>query len=315
MKRRIIKQGNGGNTIFLPIQWIRENNLSAGEEVEVNDMGRELIISTNSKPQKQEITYKLLAKEEPLIRVILNNLYRLGYDKIILLIADKQQEKIIQNVVEHFLLGFDVISISHSKIIIESITEPSGEKQQTILRRMFLTTQESLEMLQQDLVQESYANLRKIEKLTQRFGQYDNFCRRNISKRRFIEQKSHYYWSLYTYLLLIQHAILHLYEELSKNQKFKLDNENETLINLIEYYKRLSSSFFKEDSLGVQEVNTFCTLKLTEIKRKIFSSKGMMSLFFYYCGEIFRLLYLVTAPIQGILLQTTNNEERIAKQG
>ncbi|MBI2103081.1 AbrB/MazE/SpoVT family DNA-binding domain-containing protein [Candidatus Woesearchaeota archaeon] len=315
MKRKIVAQGIKGRTIFLPIAWVRDHHLDSGDEIEINELEGQLIISASTKPKKQEIVHKLVAREEPLIRVTLNNLYRMGYDKIILFTADKQQEKIVENVVERFLLGFDIISAQNGKMTIESITEPSGEKQQTILRRMFLTTQECFELVEADVATSSYMNLRKIEKLTQRFGQYDNFCRRNISKKRFTEQKSHFYWSMYTYLLLIQHALLHFYEDLT-SKKSKIDRKGrEILAQIAENYRTLMSFFFKEDGWGIQQVTLRSITTLEETKKQLSLSNGTINIFWYYCGELSRLVYLATAPIQGVLLDiSSNNDDHTQKQ-
>ena len=49
MRRRIIKQGNNSFTSTVPIKWIKENNLEAGDEIEVFEEDNQLIISESAR--------------------------------------------------------------------------------------------------------------------------------------------------------------------------------------------------------------------------------------------------------------------------
>ena len=54
MRRRIIKQGNNSFRSTVPIKWIKENNLEAGDEIEVFEEDNQLIISPPLKLRKHE---------------------------------------------------------------------------------------------------------------------------------------------------------------------------------------------------------------------------------------------------------------------
>ena len=125
---------------------------------------------------------------------------------------------------------------------------------------------------------------------------------RNISKKKFTEKKSHFYWSLYTYLLLIQHSILHLYEECVANQINITSNDKNLFIQVTKYFESTYSSFFKKDQLELMQNNENLQLILTKIKQELKKAKSNRTIFLYYLGELTRLIYLLTTPIQGVLL-------------
>lgn len=55
MKRKIIKQGNSGLTMSLPIGWARELNLEAGHEIDVKLIGKDLVVSANKQKTFESI--------------------------------------------------------------------------------------------------------------------------------------------------------------------------------------------------------------------------------------------------------------------
>ena len=59
MKRNIVKQGHSTLMVSIPMKWVKKYNLKKGMQVDVEDNGRDLIISTKSElePKKKEIKH------------------------------------------------------------------------------------------------------------------------------------------------------------------------------------------------------------------------------------------------------------------
>ena len=229
MYRKLVKHGNGGITLFLPIDWIRENSLEQGGQVHLTPNKNNLLITTDKKTIKKEIKLELNTLSEPIIRTQLNYIYRLGFEKATLSFNTKKQVKIIENCIDNFLFGFEISEIHESYLIIESIAESDADKYKILLRKMFLLIKESFEIIKEDLKTNKFDNLNKIKKLTQKIGQQDNLCRRNITQKKFEEDRENCYWGLFKYLLLIQHSSLHLYEFFTKLNTTKQTKKTEQL--------------------------------------------------------------------------------------
>ncbi len=306
MRRKIIKQGIGGNTIFLPVKWVRENNLAPGQEVDIVELDEGLLISASGgKEQKKEIETSIADDHEPFIRQILDTLYRVGYDKITIQYQNKTQEKIIETLVDSTMLGFEVTKKKDHEIVIEGITELTSEKQHSLLRKMLLIIKESFGMLESDIKNSSYGNLEEIKTLSRRFSKYDNFCTRNISKKKFSEPKATSHWTLYSYLRLTQRSLLHLYEVLEKNRDLTLNPSIQNLIyQLQKCFEGIYEGYFKKD-LSILNKNNVAANKLlyNTVHTQLKKSSGIESVVLYYCGEIARLVCITTVPMLGIIIE------------
>jgi antitoxin component of MazEF toxin-antitoxin module len=304
MKRKLIKQANSAYTVTLPIKWVRENNLEAGTEIDVDLIDHDIVITVDRKPTKSEYTLKITSQNEYFIRVLLNNLYRKGYDKVTITYESKKQYIVIKDITKKLLLGFEITSHENNKVIIENITEPNDEKQEILLRRMFLMIKESLTLLQNDLKDKSFNNFTIVKENTEKVGAYDNFCRRNISKKKFSEKNVNFYWGLYNYLLLIQHSILHLYEHVPLNKTLKLSPSVIKIPpQLLHNFDQVYTGHFKKDITLIKRSNNKSNVLLNDvILKKTKKSPGEEAIILYYFGELARTIYLTSAPIIGILM-------------
>jgi hypothetical protein len=306
MKRKIIRQGGGGGgTIYLPKKWIDHKNLHPGDEIDITEVDDCLLLSAETKTTKKETTLKIHSNGETFIRTNLSDLYRLGYDKVKIIYENKDQADYVESAVENFLLGVEVTEKGKNYLILENVAEPSGEKQETLVRRMFLLIKESFELVHNDLISGKFSNLQQLKQLTYKVGQYNNFCRRNISKKKFTEEKIPFHWNMYVYLLLIQGNLLHLYQFLDKQKKLKMSKKNILIFNNLETeFNNLYHGFFKKDLNALEEVNDQArSLLYKDTYKQLEKVTGKESITIYYFGEMARLIYLITSPMLGILLE------------
>jgi phosphate uptake regulator len=149
MKRKIVAQGNQSLTLTLPIKWVREQQLKAGDEIEVSQTGSELILRMEGK--KKGGTYKIHITPETNNSKILISLlfaaYRSGADEIDvtyepLELLDRNMGKVktiecIQETV-NVLIGVSIVEQTKNFCKIKDITGASEEEFENILRRTFL---------------------------------------------------------------------------------------------------------------------------------------------------------------------------------
>lgn len=303
MKRKIIKQRDS-YTVTLPIKWVKEFGIDETKEIDIQESPEGMMIRPEGIPfSKRETTLWITSEREPFVRVSLNNLYRLGYDRIKIFHETKKQKDIALDVTENFLLGFELTEEKEKFFIIENVTEPDESKQVVLLRRVFLLIKQAQEQIHDDLEQGRYSNLKKIKQLTQKVGQYNNFCRRNVSKKRFTNERISFHWSVYTYLSLIQHSILHLYESLAATKKLRITEKNLNLFaQLRQGFDVIYKAYFNMDLKKIRKGNTMMKDLLAEILSMLKKSRSAETEILYYFGELARLTYLMTSPMLGILL-------------
>ena len=305
MRRKLIKQGGGGGlTLYLPRKWLDARGLKPGQEVELTEVDNSLLVSTEARLKKKEIELKLTTEGRTFIIINLNNIYRLGYDRIKAYFKTNKQADFVKEAVENNLLGFEITESGKDYLVLESVTEPSEEKQEVLLRRMFLLIKESLDLLNKDFQAGKFQNLSAIQHLTQKVVQYNNFCKRNISKKKFTEERITFYWTVYTDLLLIQRSLLHLYEQLSQKQ-FRISKNAMSIFNSVSSsLNALYESFYKKDVELLRQANEGSQSVLNkQILPALQKSSGLESVVLYYLGEFARLTYVATSPALSILLQ------------
>jgi len=307
MKRKLIKQGGGGLTFYVPKKWASKRGLKGGDEIDITEVENKLLISSEMHPEKRETELEITSENEHFIRLTLNALYRLGYDRIKVFIKDKSQASHIKKTSENFF-GFDVTEEKENFIVIENIGEPSDEKKETIFRRMFLLIAECIELISNDLKKGKYGNLASIKELNHKMNVYNNFCRRIISKNMFMEESIYFHWNLYARLLVIQHSTYHFYKLLTQNQSSKASKHCLKIIETIKKdYNNIYSGFFKKDLGMIRKSNeSLRKLLFNSVLDKIKKSKGMESATLYYLGELSRTIYLLTTPMLAILLNEKN---------
>ena len=182
MKRKLIKQGNNSYTLTLPIKWIRDKGLDENSEIELEEKEGELIINTNiNKKQIKKLELKITNYNERTIKNLLNQGYRQGYDLIKIQYKNKSQLDIIKSITRETLLGFELTEENLDSCIIENITEPSEEKFDIILRKVFLIIKNEGEEILNDILKK-LDNRKKREHTKIIIDDYTNFCRRAIIK-------------------------------------------------------------------------------------------------------------------------------------
>ena len=126
MRRKIIKQGLNGNTIYLPKKWIDSNKLSAGDFVDVEEDGNNLIISANEvKFFERETNLEIKSSDYHTYRSIIGGLYRLGYTKITVALEGSANINMLNKIVNS-ISGYEIVDVSKNVCVIRSLYESEG---------------------------------------------------------------------------------------------------------------------------------------------------------------------------------------------
>ena len=298
MKRKLIRQGAGGYTIYLPKKWVEDQNLAASDEIIVEPLEGNLLLSAHAQDQKRITKLALTHMSESVIRTLITNAYRSGYDLINISFEKEEQFTILKEVINGRLLGFEITKHDPGSCIVENITEPAAEQFETLLRKVLFSITELFDITQQRLD----GGKADFEEVAERIQKYDNFCRRIIVKETIKRRNSEMLW---TFLALIVHAQRDLYylnkfisqkTVVSKKTRLLFDETRE-LFDLVKraYIER------KVELLGDvhekhQEVFFKTGYKLLE------ESNGRETVVVHHLLAALRQFYQATSPLAGWLV-------------
>jgi phosphate uptake regulator len=297
MRRKIIKQGNNSYTLTLPIDWIRDEKLNEGSEVEINRDDADLRIHLPSDVKRIEnaIEFDLRDFSQNTVKNILNQLYRKGYDKIILKYK-KSQINSIKNTTRELLLGFELTENDGSTCIIQNIAEPSVEKFDVIFRKIFfIIKEESSEILRS--LKEGSLDLKQREIERNLLDQYNNLCRRLIVRDRIGGFESYSIYLVLSKLVLISHSYFNMYKSFidlklkPREEILEILNESNVLFSL--FYE----SYYKKDLEMADKIKTLSDKLIDEKIYNLFLNPKRDGIILYYLGEIIRNIQLASVNV------------------
>ncbi len=295
MERRLIKQGGGGFTIYLPKKWVDKKGLHEGDIVDVKEIDSSLIIGSEIKG-REEIIIEINEENKEDIGAILTHAYRRGFNRVILKGVDSGLARKARQVTKDLLLGFEITGKSEKEVKIENISEPTEQKYDVMLRKIFLIIKETQNMIIEDF-QHIYENWDEIEEMRKNQDKFILFCRRLLIKEKY-EKEPVLEWELLTFLMHIEHAYFYLYKY-AKENKVKIDkNAVELLKKLEEQFSLYQDAYFHKNIENLYKImkqkTKFQFGKCLELIEK---SKGKNAVISSYIRELFRLQQIGCSPI------------------
>ncbi len=257
MKRKVVKQGHNAMTITLPANWVKEQKINAGDELDIEIQEKDLVIKKTSSEGTEKAEFKMVGNAKYLHRQ-LAVLYRLGYDEIKIEFDSPMMIDKIHHEIEG-MPGFEIIDQGENYCIVKNIASGLEREFDNILRKIFLNIiycgEQSLGLMKKNKL-EGMESLRKLSRVNNR---QTNFCERMLKKEGYkdykkttlvyvmvwsLEQVEDYYTNIFDYLLSkknvkINNEILNIYEDVNKLFEF--------------YYELFYSAFDSSKVSGLKE--------------------------------------------------------------
>lgn len=139
MKRNIVQQGPTTLMVSLPIKWVRKYGLKKGEQVNVEERGRELTISTEEETERTKTEIDLLNEDYTYIWRMISTAYVSGYDEIKINFDKLEILKIVQKIVVEYFVGFEIVEQKKDYCIVKNVSGNRVDEFDAILKRIFLT--------------------------------------------------------------------------------------------------------------------------------------------------------------------------------
>jgi len=284
--------------VSLPSKWVKANELSKGSEVDIDEIRKDILISTSAKSKKSETSIKLIGLTESSIRTLITNSYRSGYDKIMVEFENNEQFIIMKKVIDTRLIGFEITKKQTKTCIVENITEPSEDQFNNILNKIFLNIEEFFEITKKRMNSEN----EDYEDLSNLIQKYDNFCRRIIVKRKLQDQNSEMFWAFISSIIRGYRDLYYLNKLLGK---IKVSQKTIELLEGSEKIYKLLIQAYKEknpENLGkIHELEKELVLK--KAYSLLEKSKGKENIIIYRITSSIRQFYQAVSPLTGIVFK------------
>jgi phosphate uptake regulator len=282
MKRRVILLAGKTAVLSLPIKWVRQCGIKKGDELEIDENGSVLTVSSNLKGNEAPVEINISDMNSSLIWRYLNTTYKLGASEIKILYDDQEvynpdkKRKIktmdlIREIVNE-LIGLEIIKQGNNFCILKEISSVKGEEFDPVYRRIFLTllnlAKDSLDAIR-NKDKNGLENI--IKYLDPNINKLFKFCLRIISK------ENNYIKDVMSKTIILHglERIGDLYSEISRmllnNKNIKINNETLRIYNdvnnlLGEFYE----IYYKKDNKKIETLH----MKAKNIKEEIMNSKS-----------------------------------------
>jgi sugar/nucleoside kinase (ribokinase family)/antitoxin component of MazEF toxin-antitoxin module len=289
MHRKITRTGPKSVTITLPPEWLKENDLSPGDEIEILPENKHLLIKPTDSKKDTEIN---LNYNSIFINNLLEKVAKENYEKIT--IASQNKIPDLTELIEKIIPHYEISSSSENKIILEKIFSNDSQKNSILLRKLFritsLTTSSIIskkDFLEEKNFQKTISLLRisdqekiislMLEGIFDKLIKIKDLHKSNVEALKYFNQT---------------------FEKVYK-QKYDFNNENaKDLKHIFSVYEKQFKSFFQstKDAFQLTEIfNCFSFLRLineyiiseqsTELLENIRSPKKSISIIGSLCKD------------------------------
>jgi len=277
--------------ISLPSKWLRKFNLDKGDELEIEETGKSIVISLDLSAHKSETEINLSSIKESSVRIAIVNAYRIGFDRIKINFDDASTLAIIRGIIKDHLIGFDIINADKKSCEIENITEPSQEQFNNIFSKMIMNIEELFEIAKK-FFERDYIDFEETEI---RINQYDNFCRRVISKNHKLPQSMVAFQSS---LIHAQREVYHLLRYLKKYRKKADKNDFFLLEKTKNAFKILTEAYYKKDVKKIEQLHSGFSY---DWQHSIINKAKNFAIAYHLFVAI-RSFYLASSPLVGMII-------------
>ncbi|MFH1063442.1 MAG: hypothetical protein V1729_00010 [Candidatus Woesearchaeota archaeon] len=187
MKRKVIKLANNTLVMSLPSAWVKRVGLVKGDQVQAEESGDALLISTTGSDKTGR--FVLDCNKIDFDKNLLSYLYQKGYDEVELVNIDsKSFSKVKERVSD--LMGFELIDHSEKRCVVKSVSKEMESEFDNLLRRTFLITLEMSRHLLDAINKKEWERIPEIRDLEKTTNTFTDFCKRVLSKGRYSDPEN-----------------------------------------------------------------------------------------------------------------------------
>ncbi len=201
MKRKVIRQGNNTLTVTLPRKWTTKFGVKTGDEINVEEQDKALVISAEKTSSMTTANVSLHGFNQPLLWRHIISAYRAGHDTIeIKFDPDASypniytsyadfKKKITMTPIEvvrdafNGLIGMEIIDHKKDSCIVKDLGEVSDKEFDNALRRIFFLIEGMAEDNLQLMKEKNEAIFKNIDITDTTVDRFADYCLRVLNKK------------------------------------------------------------------------------------------------------------------------------------
>ena len=187
MKRKVIQIANSTQLVSLPRKWCLEHGVKKGDELEVEENGNKIQVST-SKEETLETAKIHFANADSFLKRPLMTLYKLGYDQVDVEFDDPSIIPLIQEEINQ-LMGFEIVSHTERTCTVRNVASALDTEFDSILRRIMLMLTTMAKDTSDALSKHNFNMLGEIIKRERLNNKLTLFCERILNKKGYKDHK------------------------------------------------------------------------------------------------------------------------------
>jgi phosphate uptake regulator len=185
----VISLAGKTSVISLPASWCRRFNVAKGDELEVEERGNSILVSTEGNTIKERTTINAEEISERVLRWTLSGLHKAGFDEIEITNLKEGQFEIVEDVVKNLMMGFAIMEKTTRRVLSRSVSKDTYEEFDNALRSAFLVGLELAEESLKLIKLKQISKLDKILDLEKQNNKLTNFCQKILNKRGYRQPK------------------------------------------------------------------------------------------------------------------------------
>jgi phosphate uptake regulator len=178
--RKLIQLSPSTTVVSLPSRWVKKHNLVKGDELQVQELENQLIVSTQKQHKKSSITIDLHPFPRVLVWAQCDAAYIAGYDQITFLYSHSQED--ILEDVKNEIPGMMITQRKKGAITFQDITAGKAEEVQNIITRILHMISDLLDQASSYAKQKEWHSLAKVKENDYIINSYVSYAQRQINK-------------------------------------------------------------------------------------------------------------------------------------
>ena len=201
VKRKAISMAGKTIVISLPSTWVKKYGIKKGDELDINEQYRRVIVSTDKliKGEKANLDVsgsKIIAKRS------IDALFKRGYDEVEVIYNDKKELAEIKQALKLTSTTFMMVEENKKSLILKSIANISQDDFDPVLRRMMIQFKQMNNDLLKAIKENDDEKIKEVKELELENNKHTHFLRRAINKGAYADYRT--ITTMYTFLEQIE---------------------------------------------------------------------------------------------------------------
>ncbi|MEK6974341.1 MAG: hypothetical protein AABW41_03860 [Nanoarchaeota archaeon] len=188
MKRKVIRMGDSTSLISLPKNWINLNSINKGDEIEIKEIGNNLLIKGKQSQLPKTINLNNITDKDLIWRYIVTS-YRKGLDDLTVIYNNEGTLEEIQSFIGD-LIGYSIVKEEPTTILIKDLIQADNNNLDETLKKVLSLLIEVGNSLYNGLSKSNKGLIKKIEHADYNINRFTNLFLRVLNREGHLKYES-----------------------------------------------------------------------------------------------------------------------------